>query len=378
VVSEREGGSGKLVLPPLNRSSPGLPSLTPSFPLENDSVNMGCPPALTGPFVREKGKNPGGTQGVGWVGRVKEHEFAYIQPHNYRLLFSFFKETFSFFNDEKPMERSQPLGLLFPVEKGLLFPVEDKVINHGSELFIRFSDFSVRVKKSTIEVVNNVEHKRIYAINKSGSIDDVKRQVEKVKLEKESQTLGFLRGFVSKYGGKTDFKIIKRGDFLQNCDVSHWDKRLNALLPFGKTWSCDVAKKVYPFEKKVESFGLDYNANLIRNLMILDIAPFIAEELKLIKERLPIGVLPLVCPDNNAPWSEWSKYFFDNRERLNLDYSFVRHESDFNSDTLSFLQSRVHSIQDVMALDSEISVLSLKEKSDFTEWLFNKNWGGFD
>lgn len=286
---------------------------TPSFPVENsealDKAILDEVSRITAPVfskvLQEAKQNHMMVGGVG----SRRARFVYLQPHNYRLYFDFDASGFVFDEDvssfSKPPVGNRPRGFLFPVER--------KVINQ-SEHFIRFENFTIRVKKRQVEVLNLFEHKKLYAVDLDKPTD---AQIFEIASIKNRQCLGFLRGFIGQYGGKSSGKVLRA-----SLEIKHFDERLEPLLPERARWNNEAMKKVYN-ERVVETKDWLFTSNLLKNQALQDLTPVLADELKAIKERLPKPEPELVWPELSAPWVVWRAFYFDNRVRLNWDFSKV-------------------------------------------------------
>lgn len=206
---------------------------------------------------------------------VSKGRVIYLQPHNYRRYFDFDKSTFQFFLEDNPEIGNEG--------QGFLFPLEARPINNGHEFYFKFKDYEIKVKKRQIEILNLVEHKKVFSVDTSLSIDEQRRKVFNMEAEKTRQCLGFLRAFIGKYGGKSKGQLM--GISGKPVEIKLFDERVAALLPLKQRWHQEVGKKDYK-EKTFEYYDSFYVANTLRNLAINDVAPAIAAELQGIKKGL--------------------------------------------------------------------------------------------
>ena len=136
----------------------------------------------------------------------------------------------------------------------------------------------------------------------------------------------FVDGKVSDIEMQLRFEVARLGlplDYKSAFWLRHEDGVKNEEfikhIPEGLILHDSFFKKVYGDELEFKS--PIYLKNYISNRAIESVVPEIVKELQGIRDRLP--ELPKV-PGKDSSWSEWSKYFFDNRESLGLDYSKVR------------------------------------------------------
>lgn len=251
---------------------------TPLFPVElNFSKERKNMPSFDAKMKelekipQEKQKNHMVGGGVG----LKKNLIRYVQPHNCRLYFKFSRELFHFemVTKNQPLEINPVVGI-FPVEK-------PKYINNGAELQIKFKDFEVKIKKQQIEIFNKFEHKRLYVIDAGLSIEEIRARHDAIKAEKRRQSIGFLRQFISTFGGKSDFLILN-----EVVEVKHFDENLIPLTPKGTSWFSAPIKKVYPDDHVVEANSWENSEHLLINMALRDFAPLIADGLQEIKDRL--------------------------------------------------------------------------------------------
>jgi hypothetical protein len=136
----------------------------------------------------------------------------------------------------------------------------------------------------------------------------------------------FIDGKVSEIEKSLRFEVSKLGlplDYTKSFWLRHEDGVKNEEfikhIPESLIIHDTFFKKVYGDELEFKS--PIYLKNYISNRAIESVVPEIVNELEQIKLRLPE---PINVPDKDAGWSVWRKYFYDNRERLGLDYRKVR------------------------------------------------------
>lgn len=252
-------------------------TLPPLFPVElSKQINRSQLPKFDAK-MRELEETPHETQPnhmLGGVPGYKKSKPRFVQPHNCRLYFEFNKESFHF------TETAENQGLETK-GVGLLFPVEVKAINNGSELKIVFADFQVKVKKKQIEVTNYFEHKRLYEVEEGLTRAGLFAKVADIQEKKLKQSVNFLRMFITKYGGKSDYRVLK-----DTTEIKFFDDNIIPLTPLGSVWHHPRIKKVYPHAHVVEAKDWEAGANVLVNMALWDFAPAIAQELYLIRRDL--------------------------------------------------------------------------------------------
>jgi hypothetical protein len=178
---------------------------------------------------------------------------------------------------------------------------------------------------------------------------------------------------VSKLGLPLDYE---QAVWIKHEDGLKGEEFLDEFVSQGHMIDDTYFKQVYVGNQAhVEFKSPSFMKNYVANRSLEQVAPLIVRELEEIRVRLPESKKILCVPSDDAPWPEWSNYFYDNREVLELDYSLVRKASSLPSGRLSALCGRIHSPVDVLSLEPEIRVLSLAEKSELTDWLFESDFG---
>lgn len=201
-------------------------------------------------------------------GSVFQTESIYYIPHNYRLIFPFNKATFNpqitkgTRGSVKQTKFNQILG----------FKIDDnQKMNQGSTIFYKFDNASIWIKKNTIEICNKINHKKTYQIPFSTDAD---KAILSIIKEKDAETIEILKAFMEKYGGQSDFTVLKR----TSEDKVFGDRALDSMHKHIR-FRNEVGKKVYN-ENNFEFAGPEYASNYIKNRAIETIAPEIAGELK--------------------------------------------------------------------------------------------------
>ena len=189
------------------------------------------------------------------------------QPHNYRLYFTFNKTKF---NEKKPdnhtLQKFQ--SMVGEFNKAYTY----SACNHNSEhLYKDFMFCTIKVKKKTIEIINNY-HKKQWRKIEAYSIDDVSKRIKEIMKELEGKSIKALKSLIELHGGEADFKPIKErvehgihgDDFLDKID---------GRLIYDDTYS----KKLY--RQKVEMKSTPAIINYISNRSLEMVAPLIAKEI---------------------------------------------------------------------------------------------------
>jgi len=198
---------------------------------------------------------------VGGVGSKNDYSYSFYNPHNARYYFSFDKWNFN---------------------KNSLVGGGFEVIN-SKELKINYKGCRVVVKKSLIEITNQINTERLFKID--GSLFNRKLQVQNAVILLEKEVIQVLRSFVSDFGGSTDFVVKKV--WIPDNKILH-DKLIDRL-PFEMTWRDDVSKKVYLSEpKNVEISSPEMASNVFRNLALNDFSPEIASQIDLLNKRMDV------------------------------------------------------------------------------------------
>lgn len=130
-------------------------------------------------------------------GGIVDMPIAYYQPHNYRLYFDFFRENF---NPRTSLEKARL--------RGYLNDHWTHEVKNVSESVFKFENCcTIKVKRRTIEIINNLEHKRWYPIELNDKIYD---QVLAINEKKDKECLDILKEFIELFGGTSKFNIVNR------------------------------------------------------------------------------------------------------------------------------------------------------------------------
>jgi len=224
-------------------------------------------------------------------------ERCHYQPHNYRLFFDYCKDNFD------PSKPTNFLGCL-----------NYKIIN-SSEHFFNFNNFSVRVKKTQIQITNKSDHKRCYPIDMSLNSEE---QFIKIINHKDNECVEFFKKFINFYGGSSQFKILKR-----ESENKIMQEDIIDLIPIKMKFDNKVCKKVYN-EHNVEFKDPAFASNYILNRSLESVAPHLVE-------------------------------------RLDIMNAF------------KILKAKVKSVSDVLNYPHLIQALNNRQKRQFERWLFCLN-----
>ena len=177
--------------------------------------------------------------------------FALVQ--NYRRYFSFEKKKFT------PPNRGTTVPPNFSHGRFYFKDFEYKPVNHGKEfLFKNFNFCNILVKKNVVEVTN-LKYKDLWLRIMGNSELEIDERLKQIEDELESYCKETLKLFISVYGGKTDYEIIKRVGEVGVPRKDVWDKIPQEMIVHFEP----VGKKVYP--EKIEYHGVNYVANVLAN-----------------------------------------------------------------------------------------------------------------
>lgn len=249
-------------------------------------------------------------------------DFCLYQVHNYRLFVDYDRGGFD----------PTLLGSVKTPKRLVL--LECKRVNHGSEYFMRFKNFGVKVKRSQIQVGVYVDRGKWYRIRITTRAKSEIR--ERVLSVLRKRALSFVRAFVKFYGGSSELRVlnetsedpIKRESFVDS-------------IPVGEKWHMSSHKKVYG-ERKIEAYGSVFAGNFIEARAVDAVAPEIAEALR--------GLSGVVGEQVGA-FKAFSEHFL-------------------KGDALGFLKENIKGVGDVLRFRERIEGLSLIEKEDLSLWLF--------
>ena len=192
-----------------------------------------------------------------------------IQPHNYRLYFSFDKTSY---NPTKPYS----------------------IKNYGSEHhFLNFYGCHIIVRKKTIEVIN-LWHQKQWRLIEANNPEEINKRIDDIKKEMEETCIKAIRKFIDVHGGSSDLKPIrKREPEIGIHGDDYLDKIPKSMIIHDTTF-----KKVYP--DKVEMFGFTNTKNYItsraREDFMLPEIQEIREEVRGIKKYInPLKFLKTTC-----------------------------------------------------------------------------------
>lgn len=250
-----------------------------------------------------------------------------FQPHNYRLYFSFNRANF------KP-----PLGVgIYKNHSFGLFRVWSK--NYGSEVIFKGAAFTIVIKKNLAEVINKMyaDQYKSLLIEKP---QDADQKIDLIFSEMDAQAVQVLKDLIRRFGGVTDFKIVKafRERGLK-------DERLRDRIDPKQVIHDTDFKKVYK-SQKLEFFSDVGLKNFVKNRALEDFSPVIAKLLQNLALKL------------------------DETDQARVNHLVVDELRKMNP--LRALKSQVNCIDDVMQFSDLVRLLTESEKRDFELWLFEK------
>jgi len=199
--------------------------------------------------------------------RVGKKKLSYLwQPHNYRMYFNFDKTKF-----KPPLYKT-------PTKKSRVQFVYS-LKNYGSEHhFDNFYGCRIVVKKNMVEVINKW-HEKQWRLITGDNINDLRGCIDIGVKKMDAQGIEALKRFISRFGGNSDYKLIKkRAEF-----GIHGDDYLDKI-PEDMIIHDTYFKKVYP--NKVEFYDPIGVKNYISNRVIENVAPEIATEISELKNTL--------------------------------------------------------------------------------------------
>lgn len=205
---------------------------------------------------------------------ILEPYIAYYQPHNYRLYFDFSRENFN-----------PKTTLPEPSKRGMLFQNNTFQEGNKTEIIFKFENCcTIRVKRSLIEIINMLEHKRYYPIEYNDKIYD---QVQAINEKKDNECLQILKDFIALFGGSS--KLIVKNRYVQEHKVE--DEASIKKIPLPMKFYTDVVKKEYN-EPNVEFKTSVQAATYLEYRAMERIAPAMKQELTSTKEAIQ-GILEI-------------------------------------------------------------------------------------
>lgn len=253
-------------------------------------------------------------------GSVRPEDVSLYQPHNYRLYFDFSKSSFAPPN----LSKTDPLGSVVTTS------FEYKLKNSSEHYFKNFMDCNITVKKTQIELINKIEHKRWYVI-KHGESSEYTAQVRSIIEKKDKECLKVLKAFIKEFGGVSNFKILNR----KSEDKVQLEDSIDKV-GVKNHFHSGTCKKVY------NSANIEFNdpvfaVNYFENRAIEKITPEVLSE-------------------------------------LNKLFHFI----SVKIDGLDFLKNNFNVMSDLKKYKSVILGLSCADKERFSSWLFEKFSSGGD
>ena len=212
------------------------------------------------------------------VGTTQESQLyiAYYQPHNYRLYFDFSRENFN-----------PQTTLLDSAKRGMLNTPFTYQISNRTEFIFKFEKCcTIRVKRSMIEIINMIEHKRYYPIEWNDKIYD---QIMMITEKKDNECIKILKDFLSVFGGVSRLEIKNR--YVQEHKLA--DESAIAQMPLPMKFYTDIVKKEYN-EPNIEFKTSVQAATYAETRAIERIAPAIKHDLDKISLVLENKLTPIV------------------------------------------------------------------------------------
>lgn len=225
---------------------------------------------------------------------------ALYSPHNYRLYFDFNRANFN------PKQYIKPT-------LGGVGGVTVKGINNNNEWQINnFNGFNFRVKKEQIEVLNLKEHKKTYSIEIS---EKAESQIIEIIRQKDKECIEVMKEFIKIFGGKSDFKILKR-----TSENKIWGTDTINALPLKERFHNKILKKVYN-EQNIEFTDPVLAVNHLVNSSVAEVVPSICQTLEIVA----YGINPLrtvksliKCPADACRYKDLIQKLSD-KERQELE-----------------------------------------------------------
>ena len=204
-----------------------------------------------------------------------KHEFtqdkALLNPHNYRLYFSFEKINF--------MPIQGMVGVWFSSLK-----------NYNKEFTATNKKVRITVKKNQVEVINKLTEQEWFAISRSGK---AKEEIAQVMDKIDKSCVAELMEFIALFGGKSDYIILKRecrGLFLNlgtKGDFKVMHEPYIDNLPKEMTFETSIVKKVYHDPPNAEFITALNAANHLHNSGLREFAPEIANSIDNLALSMP-------------------------------------------------------------------------------------------
>lgn len=250
-----------------------LSSMThpPSFPMENKKDKCTGLPTSTESYIRKLQmpifdkvlQETLNNHTMVGLSQKSKCTTALYNPHNYRLYFSFKRDTFKAYEGM--------VGVWFGLLK-----------NYNTEFTATGENVRITVKKIQVEVINKLSEQEWFTIQKSKAKEEIVQILEKI----DNKCKASLQKFISIYGGATDYVILKRShrpDMLLNtkCDNKVMQEEFIDNIDLKTEFETPIVKKVYK-EPNVEFKEPIYAAQYLENSALNDFAPEIANFLKYI------------------------------------------------------------------------------------------------
>lgn len=248
-------------------------------------------------------------------GSVKAKKFSDVslyQPHNYRLYFDFLRSGF-----KPPTHNTTD-----PSRSVVTTSYEYKVKNSTEHYFKNYHGCNITVKKTQIEIINKLEHKRWYVI-KHGEASEYTAQVRTIIEKKDSECVIVLKKFIAEFGGESNFKVLNR----KSEDKVQLEDSVDRV-GLKNHFHSGACKKVYN-AANIEFKDPVFAANYFENRAIEKITPEVLVELNRLYQLISIKL-----------------------------------------DGLSFLKENFRVLDDLKKYESIIMGLNAGDKQRFHDWVF--------
>ena len=196
---------------------------------------------------------------VGGVGHKKK-KYCIVHLHNCRLYFDFFKDNLDITKLKKPCFDTMVYSLKNSTEHQLNY----------------FNKCRITIKKTQVEVQNKIDTLKKHRIKLDSN---AKNRINKIVIQKITESKRVLRKFIKEYGGKSNLNILNL-----YCETKVWHEDFIDSVPIDAKWHDKVSKKVYN-EKNVEFSNPIFASNYIKNQSIKDKEPEMMDQLLLLNTK---------------------------------------------------------------------------------------------
>lgn len=254
-------------------------------------------------------------------------ELSGLNIHNYRRYFIFDTKTFN--------PKTSMVGGRVSLLQGRNYDKEWSIDN--------FHKCRVTIKKVQAEVIYKYNDRDWFAIVNARSREQISALLDSF----DNSCINALKEFVKIWGGKSDFKIIRKFPMKNDNKVMHED--FIDRLPQALTFETPVVKKYYKDTPiKVEFKDPEYAIQYLENSALKPFAPEIVEHLKLIYSTIKKG-------EESGP----GQGFSPNTPQKGLARPL----------SLSEIKSKIHCTQDGIKYKADIDQLSENERWELAEYI---------